>query len=98
MTETEEKKDLFSSIMDQIKEVTEKIGDSVKETMDAIFGTKEEGETSGIAKIIQDTRAGIRDLLGLEKAEGEESFNLNKFITKVRNDIRELLGMEPLAE
>ncbi|NHI94062.1 MAG: hypothetical protein EAX96_16350 [Candidatus Lokiarchaeota archaeon] len=95
---TEEKKDLFSTIIDQIKEVTEKINETVKDTLDSILGKKEGEESTGISKIIQDIRSGIRDLLGLEKAEGEESFSLNKFITKVRNNLREILGMEPLSE
>ncbi len=94
---TEENKDLLSSIMDQIKETTESISERIKDIADDIFGTKEEGEATGIGKIIQDTRAGIRDLLGLETQEGE-TFNLNKFITKARNSVREILGMEPLTE
>ena len=94
----EESKDLFSSIMDQIKETTEKISTRIKDTLDDILGEGEGEEKSGIAKIVADTRKGIRDLLGLETAEGEESFSLNKFITKVRNNVREILGMEPLAE
>ena len=93
----EEKKDLLSGIIDGIKEATENITQRIQDVTDDLFGNKEEGEATGISKIIQDTRAGIRDLLGLETEEGE-SFNLNKFITKTRNGIREMLGMEPLTE
>ena len=94
---TEEKKDLLSGIIDQIKEATENITTRVKDMADDILGKKEGEEASGIGKMIQDARAGIRDLLGLESEEGE-SFNINKFITKARNGIREILGMEPLTE
>ncbi len=93
----EEKKDLLSGIIEQIKEATENITTRVKDMTDDLFGKKDEGEASGIGKIIQDARTGIRDLLGLETEEGE-SFNINKFITKARNGIREVLGMEPLTE
>ena len=84
--------------MDQVKEVTEKVTEGIKDLTDSLLGKKEEGEATGITKIIEDTRAAIRDLLGLKKEEGEEPFSLNKFITKVRNNIREILGMEPLTE
>ena len=95
---SEEPKDFLSGIMERIKETTEKLSEGVKDFFEGITGKKGEGEASGISKIIQDVHSGIKDLLGLETAEGEGGFDISSMVTKARNSIRELLGMEPLAE
>ena len=97
MEDSEEPKDLLSSIVD-----------GIREAIDKVLGREGEGEEgeeakTGLQKIIEDITKWHKDLwdnlLGREGEEGEEGgFDLAKIIKDIRNQVRDFLGMEPLPE
>jgi len=108
MEDSEEKKDLLSSIVDGIREAIDNVVEETQKIWDKILGREGEGEEgeeakTGLQKVIDDITKWHKDLwdklLGREGEEGGEGgFDLAKIIKDIRNQVRDFLGMEPLPE
>ncbi|NVM04536.1 MAG: hypothetical protein HWN67_19595 [Candidatus Helarchaeota archaeon] len=108
--ESEEKKDILSSLWDGLNKVVNRISEANKKFWDKLLG-KEEGEgiegeeakggLAGIIERIAEAHKNYWDIL-LRRKEGEEPekgrFDPAKIIRDIRNRIRDFLGIEPLPE